>query len=168
MANQDETFYWLVGRHDDVRLECVEITHPSFSRGYRFVRNHADGVRVRHENGYYYDYEYLPLTIQPSQSSDNLLQGFTIGIGDVGEILPYEIQRLRNGSYPNIRPAVNYRVYLTSDLSQPLSSVLGLEVTDNQRKKQGAVFKCQAKETNKTSTGVKYTLDRYPMLRTFL
>lgn len=168
MPSQNETYYWLVGRHDEVRLECIEITHPSFTKNYRFVRNHADGVRVKHENGTYYDYEYLPLTIAASKSSDDLQQGFTIGIGDVGDIMPKEIQRLRNGSYPNVRPIVNYRVYLTSDLTQPMTSVLGLEVTDNQRQKSGAVFSCKAKETNKTSTGVKYTLDKFPTLRTFL
>nr|WP_315041301.1 DUF1833 family protein [uncultured Moraxella sp.] len=168
MATEKEKYYWLIGRHDDVRLECLEISHPSFSKTYRFVRNHTDGVRVRHENGRYYDYEYLPITIQAGKTSDNLEQAFTIGIGDVGEIMPFEIRRLRNGSHASTRPTVNYRVYLTSDLSEPLSSVLGLEITDNQPKKQGAVFVCKAKETNKTATGVKYTLEDYPTLRGFL
>lgn len=168
MATDAEKYYWLVGRHDDVRLECIEITHPSFSRGYRFVRNHSKGIRVKHENGYWYDYDYLPITVQPAKSSDNLQQSFTIGIGDVGDVMPYEIQRLRNGQYSNVRPTVNYRVYLTSDLTKPLTSVLGLEVTDNQPKKAGAVFVCKAKETNKTATGVKYTLDAFPTLRGFM
>ena len=167
MATDREKYYWLVGRHDDARLECIEITHPSFSRSYRFVRNHAQGVTVRHENGEWREYDYLPITVQPSKSSDNLQQSFTIGIGDVGDVMPYEIQRLRNGSYSNVRPTVNYRVYLTSDLTKPLTSVLGLEVTDNQPKQQGAVFVCKAKETNKTATGIKYTLDAFPTLRGF-
>lgn len=168
MATDAEKYYWLIGRHDDVRLECIEILHPSFSKTYRFVRNHTDGIRVSHENGNYYDYEYLPLTINAGKTSNNLDQSFTIGIGDVSEIMTHEIRRLRNGNYPNIRPTVNYRVYLTSDLTKPLSSVLGLEVTDNQPKQQGAVFICKAKEVNKTATGVKYTLEDYPTLRGFL
>lgn len=168
MATIDEMEFWLRGRHDDVRLELIEISHPSFSKNYRFVRNHADGVRVKHENGVYYDYEYLPLTIQPSESTDNLQQSFTIGIGDVGEVMPNEIRRLRNGSYPNVRPTVNYRVYLTSDLTKPMTSVLGLEVTDNQSKKQGAVFKCQAREVNRNSTGEVFNINSFPSLRGFL
>ena len=98
MANIKEMEYWLRGRHDDVRLECIEIKHPSFSRDYRFVRNHADGVRVRHEDKVYRDYEPLPLTIKAAKSADDLQQSFTIGIGDVGEIMPYEIDRLRRGT----------------------------------------------------------------------
>ena len=168
MATDAETYYWLVGKHDDVRLECIEITHPSFSRNYRFVRNHSDGVRVRHENATWYDYTFLPISIEAGESGDNLQQSFTIGIGDVGEIMPYEIQRLRNGRYPTQRPVLNYRVYLISDLSKPLSSVRGLEITDIQRKKTGAVLKCQAKQTNKTGTGVRYTLSDYPTLRGFI
>jgi len=164
MSNNKEIEFWLAGRHDDVRLECIEITHPSFSRHYRFVRNHADGVRVKHENGNWYDYDYLPVTIKPAKSSDDLQQSFTIGIGDVGTVMPFEIDRLRRGSYPNVRPTLNYRVFLTSDLTTPSTSVLGLEITDNQPQKQGAVFVCKARELNKTSTGIVYTIKDFPGL----
>ena len=165
MATIKEMEYWLRGRHDDVRLECIEIKHPSFSRDYRFVRNHADGVRVRYEDKVYRDHEPLPLTIRAGQSADNLQQSFTIGIGDVGEIMPFEIDRLRRGQHSTTRPTLNYRVYLTSDLTEPMTSVRGLEITDNQPQKRGAVFKCQAKQLNKTSTGVIFTIDLVPTLR---
>lgn len=168
MATDAEKYYWLVGRHDDVRLECIEIAHPSFSKTYRFVRNHSDGVRVRHENGAYYQYDYLPVTINAGKTTDSLEQSFTIGIGDVGEVMPFEIARLRNGKHAHVRPTLNYRVYLSSDLSTPISSVLGLQITDNQPQAKGAVFRCKAKDTNSTSTGVKYTLADYPTLRGFL
>lgn len=168
MPTDAEKYYWLVGRHDEVRLECIEITHPSFSRAYRFVRNHADGVRVRHENGTYYQYDYLPITVQPSSSTDSLEQSFKMGIGDVGDVMPFEIDRLRNGKHATTRPTVNYRIYLTSDLTRPVMSVLGLQITDNAPQRQGSVFTCKAKEVNKTSTGIKYTLADYPTLRGFL
>lgn len=167
MATIKEMEYWLRGRHDDVRLECIEIKHPSFSRDYRFVRNHADGVRVRHEDKVYRDYEPLPLTIRAGQSADNLQQSFTIGIGDVGQIMPFEIDRLRRGQHSTTRPTLNYRVYLTSDLTEPMTSVRGLEITDNQPQKRGAVFKCQAKQLNKTSTGIIFTDDLFKSLRGF-
>ena len=167
MANIKEMEYWLRGRHNDVRLECIEITHPSFTKHYRFVRNHADGVRVKHENGLWYDYEFLPLTIKPAKSADNLQQIFTIGIGDVGDIMPREIDRLRRGTHSTVRPTLNYRVFLTSDLTEPMTSVRGLEITDNQPQKRGAVFSCQAKELNKTSTGILFTIDLFKSLRGF-
>lgn len=162
MANDDEVYYWLRGRHDDVRLECIEITHPSFTKIYRFVRNHADGVRVKH--GSWYDYEYLPITIKTSKSADNLNQGMSLGIGDVGDIIPMEIDRLRNGSHKTSRPIINYRVYLTSDLSTPVDSILGLEVTDNNPQNAGAVLTCRARDLNKSSTGLIYNLYDDPTL----
>ena len=55
MASIKELEYWLRGRHADVRLECIEIKHPSFSRDSRFLRHHADGVRVKHEDDRYRD-----------------------------------------------------------------------------------------------------------------
>ena len=43
--------YWLNGTPDDVRLQLVEIKHPSFQRVYRIVQNHAEGVRVKLPDG---------------------------------------------------------------------------------------------------------------------
>lgn len=165
MATIKEMEYWLRGRHDDVRMECIEIKHPSFSRDYRFVRNHAYGVRIKHEDGVYRDYEPLPMTIKAAKAAADLQQSFTIGIGDVGEVMPLEIDRLRRGSHQTKRPILNYRVYLTSDLTSPMSSARGLEITNNQPQKQGAVFTCQGRELNKTSTGIIFTVELLPSLR---
>lgn len=167
MASIKDMEHWLRGRHDDVRLECIEIKHPSFSRDYRFVRNHAYGVRIRHEDRVYRDYDPLPLTIRPGTAANDLQQSFTIGIGDVGEIMPMEIDRLRRGSHQTVRPIVNYRVFLTSDLTEPMNSVRGLEITDNQPQKRGAVFSCKAKQLNKNSTGVIFTNSLFTTLRGF-
>lgn len=167
MATNKEIEHWLRGRHDDIRVECIEIIHPSFSRHYRFVRNAVDGIRVKDERGYWKDYDYLPISIKPGQSANNLEQSFTMGIGDVGEVMPFELDRLRRGSYAHVKPTVNYRTYLTSDLSEAMMSVRGLEITDNQPQKQGAVFKCKARELNKTSTGICFTYDRFETLRGF-
>lgn len=167
MATEKEKSHWLAGNHDEFGIECIEIIHPSFTKHYHFVRNHEDGVRVKHNDGVYKDYEFLPLAIKPSRSANDLQQGFTIGIGDVGEIMPNEIDRLRRGSHRTVRPKLNYRVYLNSDLDSPMRSVLGLEITDNQPKKQGAVFICKARELNKTDTSVLFTSSLFPSLAEF-
>lgn len=167
MASDKEIEHWLRGTHDDVRVECIDIIHPSFTKHYRFARNATKGVRIKTEDGYWRDYKYLPMSIKPGTSADDLQQSFTIGIGDVGEIMPRELDRLRKGSYPQVRPTVNYRVYLTSDLSEPSLSVRGLEVTDNQQKKEGAVFACKARELNKNSTGITFNYSDFAALRYF-
>ena len=161
--------YWLSGNPDDVRLQCVEISHPAWSKVYRIVQNHADGITVTHEGGFTYPYEYVPLTIQKGNNSDDLDQEITIGVGDLGEDFPLEIDRIRASTlYSHVRPMLNYREYNLSDLTQPQVTILGLEATDYEPKIEGAVFICRAKQMNLTKTGETYNLDDYPTLRGFI
>lgn len=160
--------YWLSGNPDDVRLLLVEISHPAWSKTYRIVQNHADGVTVQHEDTFSYDYEYVPLTIQRGNNSDDLDQEITIGVGDLGEIFPKELDAARASAYSKIRPRLNYREYNLSDLTKPQVTILDLEVTDYEPKKEGAVFVCRAKQMNLTKTGEVYTLDNTPTLRGFV
>lgn len=161
--------YWLNGTPDDVRLQLVEIKHPSFQRVYRIVQNHAYGVRVKLPDGKWYDFEYVPLSIQKGANSDDLDQEITVAVGDLGEIFPKEIQRLRNSAqYAQTEPILNYYEYNLSDLSKPQVSVTGLKVTDYEPKREGGVFTCKARQMNVTKTGETYNLDDYPTLRGFI
>lgn len=160
--------YWLSGNPDDVRLLLVEITHPAWSKVYRIVQNHADGITVQHENTFSYEYEYVPLTIQKGSNSDDLDQEITIGVGDLGEDFPKELEAARASQYSHIRPTLNYREYNLSDLTKPQVTILGLEVTDYEPKIEGAVFVCRAKQMNLTKTGEPYTLDNTPTLRGYV
>jgi hypothetical protein len=161
--------FWLSGNPDDVRLQCVEISHPAWSKVYRIVQNHADGVTVMHENGMPYDYEYVPLTIQKGTNSDDLDQEITIGVGDLGEDFPFELDRMRASAlYAHVRPNLNYREFNLSDLTKPQVTINGLEATDYEPKKEGAIFVCRAKHMNLTKTGTTYNLDDYPTLRGFV
>lgn len=161
--------YFLRGDPDDVRLQLIEVSHPSWQRTYRYIQNIIDGVTVTHEDGTSRRYDYSPITIKKSKADDSLDQSITIAIGDLGLYLPDDIDRLRNSAqYNTARPTLNYREYLLSDLTTPIVSVTGLEVTDSQPNKQGASFVCKAKELNLTKTGVPYTLENCPTLRLFL
>lgn len=161
--------YYLKGDPEEVRLALIEVTHPSFLYAYRYVQNHAYGVSVKHEDGAWYEYAYSPITVKKSKADDDLDQSITIGVGDLGQYLPEDIDRLRDCSqYAHIKPKLNYREYLLSNLEKPALSVLGLEVSDWQPSKEGSVFVCKAKELNLTRTGLTYSLDKFPLLRGFL
>ena len=160
--------FFLSGNPDDVRLLLVEISHPAWSKTYRIVQNHSEGITVKHEDGFEYAYDYVPLTIQKGSNSDDLDQDITIGVGDLGEDFPAELERARNSQYSEIRPKLNYREYNLSDLTKPQLTILGLEVTDYEPKAEGAVFVCRAKQMNNTKTGETYNLDDYPTLRGFV
>ena len=143
MPNYD---FYLKGNPNDVLLQLVEVTHPAFSKVYRYVKNAVDGVTVKHENGIDYWYEYSPLSIKKSKSSDDLDQSLDIGVGDLGLEFPLEIDRLRASTYSQQKPSLHYREYLMSDLTKPMLSILNLEVTDYQPKRNGALFTCRAKQ----------------------
>lgn len=161
--------YWLSGSPDDVRLLCVEISHPAWSKVYRIVQNHADGITVAHEGGLTYNYEYVPLSIQKGTNSDDLDQEITIGIGDLGEDFPKELDRIRaSAMYSKVRPTLDYREYNLSDLTKPQVTILGLKATDYEPKAEGAVFVCRAEQMNLTKTGEVYTIDNTPTARGFV
>ncbi len=168
MPNQADYDYFLKGDPEEVRLQLIEVTHPSWINDYRYVQNSVNGVTVTHEDGTQADYTYSPITIKKGKADDDLDQSITIGVADLGELLPFDIDRLRSGNHANVKPILNYREYLMSDLTKPVVSVLGLEVSDWQPNKEGSVFVCKAKEMNLTKTGIAYTLDKFPLLRGFL
>ena len=162
----DDYEFYLVGNPQAVRLQLVEIAHPAFTQTFRFVRNHALGVTVTHENGVSAHYEYLPIPVQKGKSSTDLEQTLTITIGDVGEIIPKQIDLIRKSDlFALIRPIVNYREYYSDKLGEPCLVGSNLEVTDYSLQKQGVVFKCQAKDIANTKTGSTYNLDSHPLLR---
>jgi hypothetical protein len=167
MITQREIDFWL-NNETEIAYDCIEITHPSFSKSYRFVRNYPDTLIVTHEDGNKYSYEYCPFTLQLSNSSDNLDQQLNIGIGEVGGELSSEILRLRNGSYSHIPPTLIYRVYTSNYLTEPLKVFDGLQIINAKRKKDAVVFTAQPKNLNNTETGIKYTLKSFPSLKGFI
>lgn len=161
--------FWLKGNSEVIRYQCIEVTHFAWLKAYRYVRNHADGISVTHEDGKQYTYAYYPVTVKKSKTDENLDQSITIGVGDLGEEIPQEIDRLRaSKAYRLIKPVLNYREYLSTDLTTPVLSVLNLDVTDYQPQKQGAVFICKARQLNLTKTGLVYNFDDMPSLRAFV
>jgi Domain of unknown function (DUF1833) len=80
-----------------VQLETVDIYHPNFSKRYRVVRNALNGLTATLEDSSVGIFEYYPLKIVPTGSSDDLDQTLSIQFGDLGSILPMEIDRVLVG-----------------------------------------------------------------------
>lgn len=161
--------YFLNSRSSVVQLELIEISHPGFTQTYRAVRNAVKGVTVTLETGGTAFFEYYPLKIVPQSSRDDLDHSISLTFGDLGEILPKELDAVMK--YPkgqDIKPTVKYRVYRSDDLSSPLYGPLLLEVEAFTFDKQGATFEAKAPSINLTRTGEIYSLTRFPALRGFL
>lgn len=164
----DYSEFFLNSGSEVVHLELLEISHPNFSQVYRIVRNAMDGVTVTHEDASSNDYIYYPCKITPVSASDDMDQVLQVQLGDLGELLPNELDLVAAANGFDTKPLMIYRVYRSDDLSAPLYGPLKFEIINLPFKKQGVAFEARAPRLNQTATGEVYAFDRFPMLRGFI
>lgn len=167
----DEKFvkFFLNSGSEVVQLEMFTIEHESFSRTFYLCMNCLPtGITVKHEDGKRYNYEYLPLNIETDETSDDLDQSLSISIGDLGEVLPNELDNVYASNTQNIKPRLVYRSYRSDDLEAPMVGPMVFEMSDLSFNSEGVTFKASAPSLNLTKTGEMYDLERFPMLRAFI
>lgn len=162
------TEYFLNSSSSVVQLELLEIAHPNFSKTYRLVRNNTQGVRVKLEDEIFYDFDYAPIRISLSNEKDDLDQIIKIELGDLGEIVPIELDLIEAANAYSIKPSLKYRTFRSDDLETVLYGPLVLEIKSFSFTREGSVFEAKAPSLNINKTGEIYTLDRFPMLRGLL
>lgn len=160
--------YFLNSYRDVVNLDLFEISHPAFTQVYRRVRNHRDGVTVTLETGEVAVFDWYPLQIVEMSDQADLDNGLQIAFGDLGEVLPRELDAVTAADAMDVKPLVIYRTYRSDDLSAPLIGPIRLEATNFSFSKEGATFEATAPYVNRNRTGETYNLAKYPMLRGFL
>lgn len=160
--------FFLNSRSSVVQLELLELSHPAFSKTYRIVRNAVNGITVTLEDSSVETFDYYPLRIDAASTRENLDQAFTITLGDLGEILPTELDAVASSDDFATKPVVKYRTYRSDDLSEPLFGPLLLEVDNFAFDREGVTFTAKAPSLNINRTGERYLLERFPMLRGFL
>ncbi len=146
-----------------VELECLEISHSAFSQTYRIVRNAVNGVSVTHDGGAK-AYTYYPVDIQRATESDDLDQILNITFGDLGAIIPTEIERVRAANKFGELPVVKYRTYRSDNLAAPMFGPLVLVIKKFSMKPEGATFEARAPQLNSSKTGERYSIARFSML----
>lgn len=163
------TNYFLSSRSSVVQLETLEISHPNFSQVYRIVRNATAGLVATIETGGTAEFEYYPVKIVPHHARDDLDHSISATFGDLGEILPKEMDLVMKApGGMKTKPTVKYRVFRSDDLSAPIYGPLRLEVEAFSFNKEGATFEAKAPSINLTRTGEVYSFTRFPGLRGFL
>lgn len=160
--------FFLKSRASVVQLELLEITHPSWSQDYRIVRNAALGVTVTLETEEVAEFDYYPCRVTSLGNRNNLDQAFRVDLGDLGEVLPLELDAVAADDNFMTKPQVLYRTYRSDDLAAPLFGPIELEVDSFSFKAEGSSFVARAPRLNDVATGELYKLDRFPMLRGFL
>lgn len=152
------------------RLQLLEISHSSFSTVFRVVRNMSDGVTVTHESppGGSFFYQYLPLEVSTLGISNDLDQAIRVSFGDLGQILPIELDQVVFENTTEEKPVVVYREYRSDDLTAPLFGPASLEIDTITSDENGSSFEAKAIEVNLNRTGELYEISRFPMLRGLL
>lgn len=162
------TEFFLNSNSSIVQLDCLEISHSSFSQIYYVVRNASLGVTVFHEDANSHDYVYYPMRLSLSGPRDDLDHILKVEFGDLGDIVPSELDAIRkDGTFYEL-PKVRYRTYRSDDLNTPLYGPIDLEVRTFTFTKDGVSFEAKAPSLNIDKTGESYTLPRFPMLRGLL
>jgi hypothetical protein len=152
---------------DIVMLETVELSHPSLSKTYRLVRNKSDGLTATLETSSTVTFDYMPMTISRGGVSQNIDQSIDVTFGDLGEILPQELDLIADDDDFSTKPSLIYRVYRSDDLSEPIE-IISLSVENISFSIEGALISAKSKLLNINSTGEIYSMDRFPMLRGLL
>lgn len=166
MATREEyAAFFLNSNSNVVKLETLEISHSSFTQTYFVVRNKTDGLTATLENDEEQFFEYYPLKITPLGTRDDLDQDMSIQFGDLGDILPTELDAVAAAMNFIEKPIVKYRAYRSDDLSAPILGPVVLEAAAFSFTGDGSAFDAKAPSLNDNRTGELYKLTRFPMLR---
>lgn len=161
----DYTSFFLNAKGGLLRIDCIEISHPSFSKVFRFVRNLRDGILVKHEDGLEYQYTYEVFELNRSNVTADLDQTVQITFADYKDELKREVE-----SADYTQPATfKYRAYRDDDLTMPMIVLETLHVMSVNNDSFGVVtFDAAAEGLNNVKTGITYTVERFPTLRELL
>lgn len=150
------------------RIETLEISHDDFTRTYYVQKNVTEDVVLTLEDYSDQTFEYYPLRIKPLRSSNDLEAGVEVILGDLGQVIPQEIDAVRAAGGMETKPVVKYREYRSDDLTQPMFGPITLEITSVNRSRDGSSFTAKAQGLNLNRTGERYTFERFPMLRGYV
>lgn len=167
MATSYEEFFFN-SKSSIVQFECVKLSHPSWSQAYYIVRNAVAGLSVVHEDSTPHVYTYYPVKIEQHDVTGDLDNGFTFTFGDLGSIIPQEIDRVMAADTFSTKPTIEYRVYRSDQLNTPMEGPVILEGKTFTLTKEGAAVDAIPKQVNINGTGEIYTFSRFPMLAGFL
>lgn len=159
--------FFLNARKDVVQLETVELSHPNWSQTYRLVRNAVQGMQAVTEGTTSYFFQYYPMQLKEGSTTDDLDQSLQIDLGDLGTVLPPELDSVAFNNGFLVRPTCIYRVYRSDDLSGPIYGPIRYQVISVATKRKNSTLQTQAPQLNINGTGEVFRLDRFTMMRSF-
>jgi len=159
--------FFLNGAAEEVAVESLSLSHTSWSKEYHLVRNMPSGGTLTLEDSTSQVFEHYPFELKGDLVTGELDQPIKILLGDLGEIIPVEIDAMIAAGTTDVLPKAVLRLYSSANLAAPLEVVVRY-VTGVSRNAQGATLEANAPSMNKNRTGELYTLDRFPTLKAFI
>lgn len=142
-------------------LECVEISHPSFSQVFRYVKNDSDGIIAGGQS-----YIYQPMSIKRNNVSNDLEQTLALTLADMDDELAKSVAAIHASTYSRLKPECVFKIFRDDDLSEPMTQLQTLEIPTISKDSTGlATFDAKAPELNSVKTGRTYSIKDYPLLR---
>lgn len=161
--------YFLNSSPSVALLDCLEISHSNFTQTFYVVRNAPAGVTVLHEDSSSHVYEYYPLRLKRMAARTTLEQSLEVEFGDLGSIIPTQIDAVRAGNGFSEYPKVRYRAYRSDDLETVMDgTAILLEIREFDFTRTGAKFTAKAPSLNVAKTGELFKVARFPMLKGLL
>ncbi|NNP75569.1 hypothetical protein A7P54_03935 [Acinetobacter sp. Ac_3412] len=157
----DYTSFYLNASSGVVPLECIEISHPSFSKVFRYVKNDSNGIVAEGQN-----YVYQPMSIKRNNVSNDLEQTLSLTIADMDDELALAVLAIRESIYSTVKPECKFKLFRDDDLTAPMTQLQTLEIPTISKDSSGLVtFDAQAPQLNSVKTGRTYSIEDYPLLR---
>jgi hypothetical protein len=171
MADENDLWvnYFFGAPARTAELKTLTISQPDFTQVWRLQSHYREGFWARLETGEQVFFQYVPMLLKPLADRGTLDFGMTVTLGDLGEILPSEIQRAREaGTLRTSPPRVEYRSYRSDNIERPMFGPITLQAPTITRTVSGAQFDATPPPVNVNKTGMLFRPDLYPMLRGFL
>jgi hypothetical protein len=164
----DYTGFFLNSKRNVIAFETLEISHPNFSQTFYLVRNKRPTLSATLEGDEDPTvFQFVPMRLRLPEKSRPLDQSIEIQLGDLGEILPAEIDAVKAADAMQTRPLLKYRAFRSDDLSAPMRGPITLAIHDVTRNREGAVIVARANRLNVNRTGETYDPERFDMLRAY-
>jgi hypothetical protein len=147
-------------------LELFEISHPDMTQTYRFCPQAKDGVTVDLSPGELdVPFIYYPAEASVSGARDDLDAEVSLQLGDVGTLMPDEVDAIEEAGGMLTKPTLRFWVFRSDDLTAPRFGPLTLEIPTLASEEMGSSIEARAPRLNANRTGEIYSLGRFPMLR---
>ena len=163
----DYVSFFLNSESRVVEYETLDIYAPGFLERYRIVVNNSLGITASIETGEQVFFRYYPALIELPSESDDLDQVISITLGDVGEIISNELDRIHAQDSFNVKPTVIYRTFRSDYLLTSMKRYV-LEISELHEAFEGSTFEAKPPVINMVKTGEIYSLVRFTALKSVL